>query len=94
MADDKAPTTSDELRKDIDSGRTGDKVDFPDPAAAPLGTDAEASGNPPDAKEVKLATPKNNVETPMHWGSGGMIAYVLIGVGLLAVFAAIIVWAM
>ena len=34
----------DQLRADIDSGRTGDKVDFPDPAAAPLPTDAEAGG--------------------------------------------------
>jgi len=33
-----------QLRADIDSGRTGDKVDHPDPAAAPLGTDSEAGG--------------------------------------------------
>lgn len=33
-----------QLRADIDSGRTGDKVAFPDPAAAPLATDAEAGG--------------------------------------------------
>jgi hypothetical protein len=41
--------TTDQLRDDIDRGRTGDKVAFPDPAAAPLGTDAEAAGTPPDA---------------------------------------------
>jgi hypothetical protein len=35
---------SDTQRKAIDAGRTGDKVPFPDPAAAPLGTDAEAGG--------------------------------------------------
>lgn len=35
-----------ELRRDIDKGLTGDKVDFPDPAAAPLGTDDEAAGTP------------------------------------------------
>jgi hypothetical protein len=33
-----------QLRAEIDSGRTGEKVGFPDPAAAPLGTDAEAGG--------------------------------------------------
>lgn len=33
-----------QVRKDTDSGKTGDKVDFPDPAAAPLGTDEEAGG--------------------------------------------------
>jgi hypothetical protein len=31
---------------DIDRGRTGDKVDWPDPSAAPLGTDDEAGGSP------------------------------------------------
>lgn len=40
------PETTSRLRHDIDSGKTGDKVDFPDPAAAPLGTDAEAGGQP------------------------------------------------
>lgn len=42
----RAPTV-DELRRRIDSGEAADKVDFPDPAAAPLGTDAEAAGTPP-----------------------------------------------
>ena len=44
----------DHLRHDIDSGRTGEKVAFPDPAAAPLGTDAEVGGHPPTASEVAL----------------------------------------
>lgn len=35
------------LRHAIDSGNTGDKVNYPDPAAAPLGTDDEAAGTPP-----------------------------------------------
>jgi len=35
---------SDTTFKAIDTGRTGDTVPFPDPAAAPLGTDAEAGG--------------------------------------------------
>jgi hypothetical protein len=38
--------TTEQLRNDIDRGRTGDKVDFPDPATAPLGTDEEAAGTP------------------------------------------------
>jgi hypothetical protein len=37
--------TGEQLRADIDAGRTGDKVAFPDPAVAPLGTDAEAGGH-------------------------------------------------
>ncbi|WP_206524699.1 MULTISPECIES: hypothetical protein [unclassified Devosia] len=48
-----APTT-DQLRQEIDSGATGEKIGFPDPAAAPLGTDAEAGGSPPTASERKL----------------------------------------
>ena len=37
------------LRDRIDRGVTGDKVAFSDPAAAPLGTDAEAAGAPSQA---------------------------------------------
>ncbi len=47
--------TISQLRDDIDAGRTGDKVDWPDPAAAPLGTDEEAAGTPPDAWAVDTA---------------------------------------
>jgi hypothetical protein len=43
------------LRDDIDSGETGDKIGFPDPSAAPLGTDAEAGGNPATREEMKVA---------------------------------------
>ena len=61
--DDKAPESwkpgkkpnADMLRRDIDSGKTGDKVGFPDPAAAPLGTDAEAGGNGATREELKTA---------------------------------------
>jgi hypothetical protein len=43
------------LRRDIDSGRTGDKAPGFDPAAAPLGTDEEAAGTPPSAAEIEQA---------------------------------------
>jgi hypothetical protein len=43
------------LRQNIDKGRSGDKVRMPDPAAAPLGTDDEAGGAPATAEEVELA---------------------------------------
>jgi hypothetical protein len=39
-------SNADQLRRDIDSGATGDKVRASDPAAAPLGTDEEAAGTP------------------------------------------------
>jgi hypothetical protein len=44
-----------ELKRDIDTGRTRDKVSFPDPAAAPLGTDDEAAGTPPSPAAVQEA---------------------------------------
>jgi hypothetical protein len=52
-----APASADALRQRIDHGETRDKVDFPDPAAAPLGTDAEAGGFPADAEELAMAQP-------------------------------------
>jgi hypothetical protein len=41
-----------QLKHDIDSGATGDKVPVLDPAMAPLGTDAEAAGAPPSPEMV------------------------------------------
>ncbi|MCP1169993.1 hypothetical protein NHG85_15915, partial [Limimaricola sp. ASW11-118] len=49
------PHTADRLRHDIDEGKAGDKKGFPDTAASPLGTDAEASGNPATEEEVARA---------------------------------------
>jgi hypothetical protein len=45
----------DRFRKDIDRGRAGDKTDYPDPAAAPLGTDDEAGGHPATEEELRIA---------------------------------------
>jgi succinate dehydrogenase / fumarate reductase cytochrome b subunit len=47
--------TAQELKGAIDSGRTGDKVAFHDPGAAPLGTDDEAAGTTDTAERVALA---------------------------------------
>ncbi len=51
----KAEPTVEQLRGDIDAGRTGDKVGHPDPATAPLGADAEAGGASPTNPEVAQA---------------------------------------
>lgn len=60
------------LRADIDRGRTGDKVDWPDPAAVPLGNDEEAGGNPTDAatgrSEHRAETVRSS--TPRHKRGG------------------------
>ncbi|PSC06129.1 hypothetical protein SLNSH_04820 [Alsobacter soli] len=58
-----APTTS-QVRHAIDSGQTADKVAFPDPAAAPLGSDDEAAGAPPTAPERAMA---HREETKIRW---------------------------
>lgn len=50
--DDGPRATVAQLRQDIDSGATGDKVPVLDPAASPLGTDAEASGAPPSPEMI------------------------------------------
>jgi len=50
-----APPTSDQLKHLIDTGKTGDKVDHPDPGAAPLGTDEEAGGNSPSPAQIEKA---------------------------------------
>ena len=41
-----------QIRERIDRGETGDKKAAPDPAAAPLGTDAEAAGTPTRSEHV------------------------------------------
>lgn len=47
--------TSAMLKDDISSGRTGDKQGFPDPGAAPLGTGAEAAGQPSSREQMAEA---------------------------------------
>lgn len=75
--DRRPPPTSDRLRDDIDHGRAGDKVSFSDPAAAPLGTDAEAAGTPPSpealARAERAETRRPDDTTgPAHRTPGGL----------------------
>ena len=59
------PKTTEQLRHDIDTGKTGDKIPFPDPAAAPLGTDEEAAGTPVHPEIVEQASRDENAR-PGH----------------------------
>lgn len=72
----------DQLRADIDGGRTGDKVSFADPAAVPLGTDAEAGGS-------ATAFPSERRRVDSHSGRswGGLAVYigVMTGIGLFVI---------
>jgi hypothetical protein len=84
-------STISQLRDDIDAGRTGDKVDWPDPAAVPLGTDEEAAGTPSDswavdaARRIEVSRPCNSIA---HRGVGAawlLIAFAAaLGAGLVA----------
>jgi hypothetical protein len=84
-------STLSQLRDDIDGGRTGDKVDWPDPAAVTLGTDEEAAGTPPGpwavetARRRELSRPCKSIA---HRGVGAgwlLIAFAAaVGMGLVA----------
>jgi hypothetical protein len=80
--------TADRLRSDIDHGRSGDKVDFPDAAAAPLGTDDEAGGTPPSPRRVAVARAGaiKQLEQPARRARGYQFAslLLLLVAGLLA----------
>ena len=80
--------TSDQLRNTIDSGQTGEKIDMPDPAAAPLGTDAEAGGSSPSAAELKLEAQS---APDGHHKHGSVPRGTLVYLALIAVVAAALV---
>ena len=67
------PPTSAQLRHGISSGQSGDKISNIDPAAAPLGTDDEAGGNPPTKEQLTLAAAHELQKKPkpplqLEWG--------------------------
>lgn len=74
-----------QLRADIDSGRTGDKVDFPDPAAAPLATDAEAGGQGTDFPSERAP---DQLERSGFAGFWIYVGFVLI----IGVAAVVLIW--
>jgi hypothetical protein len=55
------------LKADIDSGRTGDKVEVFDPGLSPLRTDDEAAGTPASTFRVALA---RFTESAVRWRAG------------------------
>ncbi len=85
-------STISQLRYDIDTGRTGDKINWPDPAAVPLGTDEEAAGTPPDAwavetaRTLELSRPYQSLSEHHSLGAAWLlIAYtVALGAGMVA----------
>ena len=89
MAD--APTTA-QIRQAIDSGLTGEKVGFPDPATAPLGTDSEAAGQVPTARERAVDSAETHYRPPpvppngiaLYLGGMGAVYFIAIAILLLA----------
>jgi hypothetical protein len=93
--------TSSQLRDDIDSGRTRDKVAHSDPAAAPLGTDDEAAGTPPTGEQVSTARrheagrdvpdPSPADQPPMQAGMapGGRFVWLIVGLVVVCALAGI-----
>lgn len=62
--------TAQELRAAIDHGATNEKVAFPDPAAAPLGTDDEAAGTPDAPFRIATAFQQELSIDGQHSGAG------------------------
>lgn len=76
---DPQPQTADRLRIDIDRGVTGDKTPGSDPAAAPLGTDAEAAGTPPTRQEIDLEVRSRTVRPHGGTKRRGVVWIVVMG---------------
>lgn len=84
------PPTTDRLRDDIDSGKTQDKVRYPDPAAAPLGSDDEAAGNPPSPRQRQQEAQNRDVQDePSRRDPGALWAYGFLIVGAVLVVLAV-----
>jgi hypothetical protein len=62
----KEPPTVDRIREDIDKGSTFEKVPYPDPAAAPMGTDDEAAGNTPSRMERTIEAEARHDPVPVE----------------------------
>jgi len=82
--------TTDQIREAIDSGSTGEKVGMPDPAAAPLGTDAEAAGTPPTAGERELAARTAPRLQNVGQGPNGAAIYIALVLAIAAIIVMIV----
>jgi hypothetical protein len=79
-------STTAQLRRDIESGATGEKVAMLDPAASPLGTDDEAAGTPPTPEMVHAVRQAERMAAPPP-GDPGKRPGVGLGPVLLALIA-------
>jgi hypothetical protein len=85
------PQTAAQIRADIDSGATAEKIGFPDPAAAPLGTDDEAAGTPLSIEQISMDAAARPPRPPTPQSDGrGFGIYVAIVVAIIGAFGAAI----
>ncbi len=84
-------STADQLRYDVDRGRTGDKVSWPDLASVPLGTDEEA-GTPLAPGDIAVArrAERRGLRQPSP-DTGLGHAWILVGF-VLALLAGVLAW--
>ena len=93
------PDTTQQLKADIDTGKTGDKIDQGfDPGLAPLGTDDEASGvrsTPEQIQQARKLERSGEVRPPAEQGqrnpTRGLPAVALIVAALLVLIVAVAV---
>ena len=91
-------STVEQLRRDINQGRTGDKVGPLDPAAAPLGTDEEAAGTPIDpavvdqvrCQEARYSPPNDDQRSSQGDMSGVYLWVAVVAVLFSALFGSIL----
>ena len=84
----------DQVRHAIDTGATGEKVGASDPAAAPLGTDAEAGGHPaqpaPEIAPGQLTPPGGMPTTAAAGTPGRTRTYLWAGLAVVVLLALIL----
>ncbi len=84
----KAPTAA-QLKEAIDRGAAADKVDFLDPAASPLGTDAEVGGAAPTPGELASAYKQEIVGKPAPAPESPTLLAVAVFVAFIAITAVV-----
>jgi hypothetical protein len=80
---------AEELRSLLYRGKTRDKINCPDPAAAPLGTDDEATGTTPPPAQVRRAIEDEAGREPVDMGARGAGHGVIEGGPAYALLAAV-----
>jgi hypothetical protein len=94
--DSENPTTA-QLKADINSGATGDKVGVFDPGLSTLGTDDEAAGTPPKREAIAAARREEvharppDAKKPWAWtpSTKGSLSWILVvfALALVGVFS-------